>query len=74
MDHIHSGKKGVSGPIVVALFKSKTASTPMNGILSQGSITSANLEGPLRGKQISDLVSLISSGGAYANVHTKQNP
>jgi len=23
MDHIHSGKKGVSGPIVVALFKSK---------------------------------------------------
>jgi CHRD domain len=46
----------------------------MNGILSQGTITSANLEGPLKGKQVSDLISLISSGGAYANVHTKQNP
>jgi CHRD domain-containing protein len=49
MAHIHSGKKGVNGPIVVTLFKSKSPSVPMNGILSQGTITSANLEGPLKG-------------------------
>lgn len=77
MAHIHSGKIGQNGPVVVTLFQSKatTTSGPIkNGILSQGTITSANLEGPLKGKQISDLVKLINDGNAYANVHTKQNP
>ena len=76
--HIHSGKIGQNGPVVVTLFQSKAATTTSspvkNGILSQGTITSANLEGPLKGKQISDLVKLINDGNAYANVHTKQNP
>jgi hypothetical protein len=47
--HIHSGKIGQNGPVVVTLFQSKatTSSSPIkNGILSQGTITSANLEGP----------------------------
>jgi hypothetical protein len=77
MAHIHSGKIGQNGPVVVTLFQSKatTTSGPIkNGILSQRTITSANLEGPLKGKQISDLVKLINDGNAYANVHTKQNP
>jgi hypothetical protein len=76
MAHIHSGKIGQNGPVVVTLFQSKaTTSSPIkNGILSQGTITSANLEGPLKGKQISDLVKLINDGNAYANVYTKQNP
>jgi CHRD domain len=77
MAHIHSGKIGQNGPVVVTLFQSKAATTSSpvkNGILSQGTITSANLEGPLKGKQISDLVKLINDGNAYANVHTKQNP
>ena len=74
MAHIHSGKKGVNGPVVVTLFHSTNPTGPMNGVLSQGSATSSNLEGPLKGKQISDLVNLIKSGGAYANVHTTQNP
>jgi hypothetical protein len=75
MAHIHSGKKGVNGPIVVTLFHSPSKPTgPMNGVLSQGSATAANLEGPLKGKQISDLVNLIKSGQTYANVHTTQNP
>lgn len=74
MAHIHSGGIGKNGPIVVALFKSATPTGPMNGPLSQGTITSANLEGPLKGKTISDLVKLINDGKAYANVHTQQNP
>ncbi|HET7390043.1 MAG TPA: CHRD domain-containing protein, partial [Nitrososphaeraceae archaeon] len=45
-----------------------------NGLLSQGTITSANLEGPFKGKTISDLIRLINDGTAYANVHTQQNP
>jgi len=74
MAHIHSGSIGKNGPIVVTLFKSATQTGPMNGPLSQGTITSANLEGPLKGKTISDLVKLINDGKAYANVHTQQNP
>jgi CHRD domain len=74
MAHIHSGKTGKNGPIVVTLFKSATQTGPINGLLSQGTITSTNLEGPLKGKTISDLVKLINDGKAYANVHTQQNP
>jgi hypothetical protein len=75
MAHIHSGKKGVNGPVVVTLFHSPSKPTgPINGVLSQGSATATNLEGPLKGKQMSDLVTLIKSGQTYANVHTTQNP
>ena len=74
MAHIHSGDIGKNGPIVLTLFKSATPTGPMNGPLSQGTITSANLQGPLKGKTISDLVKLINDGKAYANVHTQQNP
>jgi CHRD domain len=74
MAHIHRGSIGKNGPIVVTLFKSATPTGPVNGPLSQGTITSANLEGPLKGKTISDLVKLINDGKAYANVHTQQNP
>jgi CHRD domain len=78
--HIHSGKIGQNGPVVVTLFQLKATTSPLttgtvkNGFLSQGTITFANLEGPLKGKQISDLVKLINDGNAYVNVHTTQNP
>ncbi|HEY6884606.1 MAG TPA: CHRD domain-containing protein, partial [Nitrososphaeraceae archaeon] len=38
-----------------------------------GTITSADLKGPLSGKQVSDLIKLIQDGKAYFNVHTDQN-
>jgi CHRD domain len=72
--HIHSGKVGQNGEVVVTLFKSQTPTGPKSGILSQGDITSANLEGPLKGKQVSDLIKLINNGEAYVNVHTEMNP
>jgi CHRD domain len=74
MAHIHSGKVGQNGDVVVTLFKSQTPSGPKSGTLSQGDITSTNLEGSLKGKQISDLIKLINDGGAYVNVHTEMNP
>jgi hypothetical protein len=74
MAHIHQGKAEVNGPVVVVLFKANSPTGPENGVLSQGNITSDKLEGPLKGKQISDLVKLIEDGNAYANVHTQQNP
>ena len=75
MAHIHQGKVGENGPPVVWLFNSSSNPTgPMNGMLSQGKITSNDLVGPLKGKQMSDLVKLINDGQAYANVHTQPNP
>jgi hypothetical protein len=41
--------------------------------MGNGKITSADLEGPLAGKQMSDLVNIMKNGGAYVNVHTQQN-
>lgn len=42
----------------------------MQGVLAEGTITSANLVGPLAGMDFSVLVAAIRAGGVYANVHT----
>ena len=69
--HVHLGAKGENGPIVVTLFK---YDTPMNEVSENGTITADNLEGPMAGKQISDLASAGANGTLYVNVHTEQNP
>jgi len=61
MAHIHQGKPGEMGQPVAMLS------------MGNGKITSADLQGPLAGKQMSDLVSIMKNGGAYVNVHTQQN-
>jgi hypothetical protein len=70
--HIHSGEAGENGPVVATLFKG--SKDTVNGALVQGSITADKLEGPLKGKSISDLVSLIDKSSAYVNVHTQSFP
>jgi hypothetical protein len=69
--HIHLGAKGENGPIVVTLFN---YDTPMNEVSENGTITADKLEGPLAGKQISDLAAAGNNGTLYVNVHTEQNP
>src|SRR6478672_7216611 len=74
--HIHNGTSGENGDIVATLSKGKSAkgndSPPQIGFA--GKITKDDLQGPLKGKEISDLVTLMSDGGAYANVHTDKYP
>ena len=72
--HIHKGKVDENGPVIVTLFKTGSPSATTNGTLSQGNITSAKLEGPLAGKQLSDLITLLNNREAYVNVHTQANP
>jgi Na+-translocating ferredoxin:NAD+ oxidoreductase RnfG subunit len=75
--HIHKGKIGENGDIVVTLCKTGTCSSDgaMNGALSVGETFNAtNLEGPMAGKQIEDLANNMSNGGTYINVHTLQHP
>jgi hypothetical protein len=69
--HIHSGGQGENGPIVVTLFKNDS---PTNEVSETGSITVDKLEGPLAGKQLTDLVTAMRNGEIYVNIHTEQNP
>ena len=68
------GNTDENGPIIVTLFKPQTPTGEVNGELISSIITTENLDGPLKGKQISDLVDLFESGEAYVNVHTVTNP
>ena len=74
--HIHNGTSGENGDIVATLSKGKSAKgddrPPQIGFA--GKITKDDLQGPLKGKEISDLVSLMSDGSAYVNVHTDKYP
>jgi CHRD domain len=74
--HIHNGTTGENGDIVVTLSKGKSAKgddrPPQIGFV--GNITKDDLQGPLKDKDISDLVSLMSAGNAYVNVHTDKYP
>ena len=72
--HIHQGKVGENGPVVVTLFKTDSPSATTNGDLSQGTVSSDKFEGPLAGKPLSDLINMINNGEAYVNVHTQANP
>ena len=74
--HIHNGTEGQNGDIVVTLTKSKSAKgndSPPN-IGFSGNITKDDLQGPLKDKELTDLVSLMSDGNAYVNVHTDKYP
>jgi hypothetical protein len=68
------GKQGENGPVAVILFKAASPTTKINGTLSEGNISSANLEGPMKGKQVTDLADIMQQGGAYVNILTVQNP
>lgn len=78
MAHIHLAPAGVNGPVVVWLYPSAPPAQLIpgrsNGILAQGTITAANLVGPLAGATLDDLIAEISAGNTYVNVHTSQFP
>jgi hypothetical protein len=69
--HIHLGPEGSNGPIVAFLFGTvPPGGGRVQGVLSRGTITSADLVGPLAGQDLSVLIAALRSGGAYVNVHT----
>jgi hypothetical protein len=69
--HIHLGAKGENGPVVFTLFK---YDKPMNQVLETGTITADKFEGPMAGKQLSDLATAGVNDMLYVNIHTEQNP
>lgn len=77
MAHIHIGPPDDTGPIVVWLFPSTTPGVTLplgggrlDGVVAEGTITAADLVGPLEGQPLSALVDAIKAGNTYVNVHT----
>jgi hypothetical protein len=69
--HIHLAPEGVNGPVVAFLYgPAAPGDGRTQGVLNTGTITAANLTGPLTGQPLSALVTAISEGNAYVNVHT----
>jgi hypothetical protein len=76
MAHIHVAPAGSNGTVAVWLYPS-TAVGPnppgggrLQGPIALGTITDADLMGPLAGMSLVDLVAAIDDGSAYVNVHT----
>jgi hypothetical protein len=74
--HIHCGLPGVNGPIVVFLYGFGPTVSP-SGVLSQGTITQANVipradsaACPGGVSTLEDVIEKMNNGGAYVNVHT----
>ena len=76
--HIHLAPAGVNGSVVAWMYPSAPPATLIpgrfDGVLAKGTISAANLVGPLAGHPLADLVAAMQSGGTYVNVHTVQYP
>jgi hypothetical protein len=71
---LHEGKAGTTGATVATLFTGPTKAGTFTGTLADGSLTAADLLGPLKGKTVADLIALIKSGSVYLNVGTSGDP
>lgn len=78
MAHIHVGGVGENGPIVTWLYPEdgpppQPIPGRFQGTLATGTITDADLVGPLADGTVEDLLDEIRAGNAYVNVHTDAN-
>jgi hypothetical protein len=73
--HIHNGTSGQNGDVLVNLSNSKSAKNPDNPeIQLTGTVTKGDLQGPLKGRELSDLLIVMRNGQAYVNAHTEIYP
>jgi hypothetical protein len=71
--HIHLGKRGENGPVVVTLQPTRIDG-PVNGVYAKGMLTDSNLAGRLTGGDLIILKEAFRTGNAYVNVHTDKYP
>ncbi len=80
MAHIHAvGPGGTPGAIVAWLYPTSGEAPSLKagkttGVLAKGTIDTAKLEGPMKGKTVKELYEMIEQGKAGIAVHTKANP
>ena len=71
--HIHLGGPTDNGPVVAFLYGLVPVAPGggrIDGVLAEGTITAADLRGPLAGRPLSALMAEIDAGNTYTNVHT----
>lgn len=78
MAHIHLGGPDEDGPVVVWLYPTdqqepRTKEGRFTGTLAEGTFTTDDLVGPLKGETIEDLENRTEED-AYVNVHTEDHP
>ena len=71
--HIHLGESGKNGPVILTLYKDEPIELK-TGKLAEANVTASNLEGPMKGKGVSDLMGAIKNGTTYINVHSTDFP
>jgi len=70
---LHLGPASMNGPQVVQMFPKHGEAQkkgPFNAVLCEGTITAADLVGPMKGGTLSDLIDELKAGNVYTNVHT----
>ena len=76
--HIHLAPAGENGAVVAFLYPSAPPPQLLpgrtSGVLQTGTITSADLIGPLAGMTLDDLLAAMRAGDTYVNVHTSADP
>ena len=72
--HIHQGKIGENGDIVVDLMKVSKHSDTAKGMIMRGNVSDSSLTGPMEGKTVADLQTAMTNGDTYVNVHTDDHP
>ncbi len=71
MGHIHLGAAGTNGDIVLPLVPpAPPGGGPRSGVIGEGTLTAAQLTGPLQGQPLSALIAELDRGNAYVNIHT----
>lgn len=81
--HLHCGRPGENGPVIVFLSPLNEGGQDVNGLLAEGTRTNANIEAgaeaceALIGRPVRNIASLTAAafeGLIYANVHSLANP
>lgn len=76
--HVHLAPAGTNGPVVARLYPvgspTQTTEGRTQGVLAEGTITAATLQGPLVGAEHAALRVAIEDGDTYVNVHTLHDP
>jgi hypothetical protein len=71
---LHEGAAGASGSTLATLFGGPAKQGSFTGALASGTLKATSLGGPLTGKTLADLVTLIKAGKVYVLLGTTQHP
>jgi hypothetical protein len=71
--HYHLRPEAGRGPVVAILMRFKPKGVTVKGVLASGTITAADLTGPLKNEPMEGLIDHMAKGWAYVNVHVLQD-